>query len=64
MNNTNNQKRCLRCGGNLYLANDYYGWYEECLQCGFTCDLQVVYKDNKEAEFVRFEISEINSSND
>ena len=34
------QKRCSKCGGNLYVDKDLYGWYEQCLQCGFTCDLE------------------------
>ena len=33
------QKRCSKCGGNIYLDKDLYGWYEECLQCGFAYDL-------------------------
>ncbi|RLC61512.1 MAG: hypothetical protein DRI01_08395 [Chloroflexi bacterium] len=33
------QKRCPKCGGNIYLDRDYHGWYEKCLQCGYTCDL-------------------------
>ncbi len=35
-------KRCPKCGGKVLLDKDYHGWYEECLQCGYTCDLQVV----------------------
>ena len=34
------QKRCPRCSGNVCLDRDCYGWYEQCLQCGFTCDLE------------------------
>ena len=38
-----NNRRCPRCGGNLYLDSNYYveggvvGWYEQevCLQCGY-----------------------------
>ena len=33
------QKHCPKCGGSIFLARDYYGWYEQCLQCGYTCDL-------------------------
>ncbi len=36
--------KCPRCGGNVYLDTDYYGWYEECLQCGHTQNLQKVTK--------------------
>ena len=34
------RKRCPKCGGNVYLDRDYYGWYEKCLQCAYTCDLE------------------------
>lgn len=35
-------KRCPKCGGNVYLDEDQHGWFEHCLQCGYTCDLQGV----------------------
>jgi len=35
-------KRCLKCGGNVYVDKDFYGWYEKCLQCGYTSDLQSI----------------------
>jgi len=35
-------RHCPRCGGNLYLDTDHYGWYEQCLQCGCIRDLPVV----------------------
>lgn len=31
--------RCPKCGGSIYLDTDVYGWFEQCLQCGYTCDL-------------------------
>jgi hypothetical protein len=33
------QKRCPKCGGNIYMDRDSYGWYEQCLQCSYTRDL-------------------------
>ena len=27
------QKRCPRCGGNVFVYRDLHGWYEQCLQC-------------------------------
>ena len=30
------QKKCPKCGGNVYLDKDEYGWFEQCLQCSFT----------------------------
>ncbi len=32
--------RCPKCGGNVYLDRDHYGWHEECLQCGYSRDMQ------------------------
>jgi ribosomal protein S27AE len=40
--------RCPRCGGNMFLYNDYDGWYEQCLQCSFINYLDVIYQNNKE----------------
>ncbi len=64
MDKSNNQERCPKCRGNLYIDKDHYGWYEQCLQCGFTSDLRVVYKDEKEAVFTTLEKIEFSSSND
>lgn len=36
------EKRCPRCGGNVYLDRDEQGWYEECLQCGYSGDVTSV----------------------
>ena len=27
------QQRCPKCGGNVFVYRDLYGWYEQCLQC-------------------------------
>lgn len=32
-------KQCPKCRGNIYLSIDYYGRYEQCLQCGYTYDV-------------------------
>ena len=32
-------KGCPRCGGDLLLADDVFGKYLSCLQCGFLRDL-------------------------
>lgn len=29
---------CLKCGGDMYQANDKYGVYRQCLQCGYAYD--------------------------
>jgi tRNA(Ile2) C34 agmatinyltransferase TiaS len=31
--------RCPKCGGSMFMDSDVYGWFEQCLQCGYTCDL-------------------------
>ncbi|RLC63951.1 MAG: hypothetical protein DRI01_04280 [Chloroflexi bacterium] len=36
------QKRCPKCGGNIFLDRDLYGWYEQCLQCSYTSNLSVI----------------------
>lgn len=42
-------KQCPKCGGNIYLSADYYGRYEQCLQCGYTCDLDAIDDHKKQA---------------
>ncbi|MBN2238455.1 MAG: hypothetical protein JW712_01670 [Dehalococcoidales bacterium] len=42
----NTKQRCPKCGGNLFLVNDFDGWYEQCLQCSFIKYLDVVYDSN------------------
>ena len=37
-----NRTKCPKCGGNIYLDNDQYGWYEKCLQCGYSTELKKV----------------------
>lgn len=44
------RKQCPRCGGNIYSSADYYGSYEQCLQCGYTCDLDVVHDHQEQLE--------------
>jgi ssDNA-binding Zn-finger/Zn-ribbon topoisomerase 1 len=34
------QKSCPKCKkGNIGVDKDQYGWYEYCIQCGYTRDL-------------------------
>ncbi len=35
-------KQCPRCKGDVRLDRDQYGWYEECITCGYVHDLQVL----------------------
>ena len=32
-------KGCPRCNGDIFIDRDIYGWYEQCLQCGYMSDL-------------------------
>jgi len=47
------QMRCPKCGGNVYLDNDFEGWFEQCLQCGHTA-----YMPEVKAEKVPVKITE------
>ncbi|MBN1161273.1 MAG: hypothetical protein JXA17_04945 [Dehalococcoidales bacterium] len=53
--------RCPKCGGNLYLDNDYIGWYEQCLQCAYMKDLGVVYQSKKKSQKVAAEPVAVNN---
>jgi hypothetical protein len=33
-------KKCPRCGGDMFIDRDIYGWYEKCLQCSYCCELR------------------------
>ena len=46
-------KQCPRCRGNIYLSADYYGRFEQCLQCGYTYDLDSVDEHKKELAQVK-----------
>lgn len=35
-------KSCPRCKGTVILEKDEYGWYEQCLQCGYLRDLKTL----------------------
>ena len=44
MGKSGKDRRCPKCGGNLYIDRDWQGWYEQCLQCAYMRDFEVVYK--------------------
>ena len=33
-------KACQRCGGDMHLSGDYYGDYQQCLQCGHLVEVK------------------------
>ena len=35
-------KHCSRCGGDTFVERDKYGWYEQCLQCGYRIELETM----------------------
>lgn len=43
------QQRCPKCGGNIFLYKELYGWSGQCLQCGHTSYLDAIVnaRDNK-----------------
>jgi len=49
MGKNEKNRRCPKCGGNLYIDKDHHGWYEECLQCSYMKDLEAVYEVKKPA---------------
>lgn len=43
-------KSCPRCKGDVLIDKDVYGWYEQCLQCGYQRDLKNVGKVRPQSE--------------
>ncbi|MEE8318411.1 MAG: hypothetical protein V3R36_02100 [Dehalococcoidales bacterium] len=37
-------KSCPRCRGDVLIDRDVYGWYQQCLQCGYQRDLKNIVK--------------------
>ncbi|MFA5316129.1 MAG: hypothetical protein WC369_01740 [Dehalococcoidales bacterium] len=35
-------KSCPKCGGDVRVDRDHYGWFEQCIQCGHTHDMEVI----------------------
>ena len=35
-------KGCPRCKGDMFVDRDQYGWYEQCVQCGYLRALENV----------------------
>jgi ssDNA-binding Zn-finger/Zn-ribbon topoisomerase 1 len=53
-------KSCPRCKGDVLLENDQYGWYEQCLQCGYLRNMETMVeaerqpaKDERTGELAR-----------
>lgn len=41
-------KGCARCGGDVYINRDEYGWYVQCLQCGYHSELVNIEEARKQ----------------
>ncbi|MBE0480808.1 MAG: hypothetical protein IBX68_07500 [Dehalococcoidia bacterium] len=50
-------KKCPKCRGDVYLDKDFFGWYEECLQCGFHREFAVQQEPELEREPVMVPVS-------
>ncbi|MBI4289749.1 MAG: hypothetical protein HY671_15140 [Chloroflexi bacterium] len=37
-------KSCPKCRGDLIIDRDMYGWYEQCIQCGYLHPLEPLPK--------------------
>jgi hypothetical protein len=42
-------KKCPRCGGDFFIEQDIYGWYEQCLQCSYRQELPDIAEFQKQA---------------
>ena len=42
-------KGCPRCRGDLVVELDQWGWYKECIQCGYLHDLQNIVEVKQQA---------------
>ena len=40
-------KGCIRCGGDVFIDRDEYGWYEGCLSCGYRSELVIPTKRDR-----------------
>jgi hypothetical protein len=57
-------KKCPRCGGDMFIDRDIYGWYVKCLQCSYCFELSSldeiqqssVPKDKRPAETSGYEL--------
>ena len=56
-------KSCPRCKGDIILEQDHWGWYQQCIQCGYLRDLQnvVEVKQQRVQEERKGELSKLHS---
>ncbi len=41
-------KSCPRCSGDIFIAKDLDGWYEQCLQCSYRHELKDIAEFKKQ----------------
>jgi hypothetical protein len=39
------QTQCPKCGGRVFINTDSYGWYAQCIICGYLKNLEAGYKN-------------------
>jgi hypothetical protein len=49
---------CPKCKGNIYIDRDVYGWFVECLMCGFSHDLEELGISQDESIQVELKLSQ------
>jgi hypothetical protein len=42
INRLTEKANCPKCGGRVFIDQDYYGWYSQCLLCGYLQNLEKV----------------------
>ncbi len=40
-------RACPKCHGDLIVDKDQFGWYEECIQCGYNRDMRSVVPEEQ-----------------
>ena len=41
---------CARCNGDVYINRDEYGWFVQCLQCGYHSELVNIDEARKQMQ--------------
>ncbi|MFC1958216.1 hypothetical protein ACFLVQ_01440 [Chloroflexota bacterium] len=41
-------RSCPRCGGDMFIDKDMYGWKEQCLQCSYQSELKDLTEFDKQ----------------
>ena len=52
-------RSCPRCKGTVILDKDEYGWYEQCLQCGYLRDLETLVANDSSPVEAEAQVSTI-----